>query len=499
MKLVLVTTFCCVLFCFACNKPSKDTVPPAVITVQSDKSNISLGSDLNSVDSFNIQSDGAWTISLTPSSTSWLKVDPKNGTGIQKIIVSVVEANNTGSSRSVNLNVDAVSGNHTTQITITQRVNDILSINGLSPNHGPGNTIVTINGSGFDPVSSYDSVFFNGKAGIIVSASSTIITAKVPVGAGTGNVTVKVGNTIMAGQLFSYELSTIATIISGSGYAGYSNGVGTAAYFATPTGLSVDTSGNIYVTDLGAYDIRKISPSYVVTTFAGNPLHQGNSDGTGTNALFAYVNDLATDVSGNVFVADFNNNNIRKITPSGVVTTFLTNVVEPTGIAVDAVGNIYVASPFVTEVRKYSPSGEMTSLGSGFSDLFDVTVDNSGNMYVVDHGKQLVSKVTPAGNVTTIAGSGSKGYTNGNGTSASFNDPKSIAIDKNGNIYVADVGNNAIRKIDSSGNVTTYLDHVSSYTTDASFFGPYGVTVDKNGVVYITNTSENRIVKITMQ
>jgi streptogramin lyase len=103
------------------------------------------------------------------------------------------------------------------------------------------------------------------------------------------------------------------------------------------------------------------------------------------------------------------------------------------------------------------------------------------------------------GDVTTIAGTGNQGFNNGPGTTATFNKPRSIAIDKSGNMYIADVGNNAIRKIDASGNVSTYVDHVSSYTTDASFFGPYGVAVDKNGVVYVSNTSENTILKITVQ
>lgn len=378
-------------------------------------------------------------------------------------------------------------------------MNDVLSINALTPDHGPANTVVTISGTGFNTSGNLDTVFFNGKQATVVSATATAITAKVPVGAGTGNVNVKIGNTVMNGQLFMYDLSPVATVIAGSGYAGVFDGVGTAAYFATPTGISTDTSGNIYVVDLGAYDVRKISPSYAVTTFAGNPTHQGNVDGTGTSALFAYINDVATDLYGNVYVADFNNNNIRKITPAGVVTTFLTNVVEPTGVAVDSLGYIYVASPFVDGIRKYSPSGQMTAFESTFNSLFDVAIDGSGNMYTVDHDGNKVYKITSSGVVTTVAGTGNQGFNNGAGSTATFNNPKSIAIDKSGNIYIADVGNNAIRKIDALGNVSTFLNHVSSYTTDASFFGPYGVTVDKNGVVYVSNTSENKILKVTLQ
>lgn len=112
----------------------------------------------------------------------------------------------------------------------------------------------------------------------------------------------------------------------------------------------------------------------------------------------------------------------------------------------------------------------------------------------------MVNKVTSSGVVSTVAGiRGNSGFNNGPSATATFNNPKSIAIDKAGNIYVADVGNNAIRKIDPSGNVSTLLDRVSSYTSDASYFGPYGVTVDKNGVVYVSNTGENRILRITVK
>jgi len=450
------------------------------------------------LDSFNIQSNGAWTISLTPSSASWLNVNALSGTGNKKIIVTITEANNTGANRTVTLNVNSGSGNQPVQINITQRIYTALSVNAITPDHGPANTLVTISGTGFDSSTSLNTVFFNGKKATVVSASPTSVTAKVPVGAGTGNVSVKVGNTIINGPLFTYELSQIVTVIAGAGTAGYSNGIGTGAFLATPTGLTIDTSGNIYVTDLAAYDIRKITPSYVVTTFAGTPLHQGNVDGTGTSASFAYVNDLAVDLNGNVYVADFTNENIRKISPAGVVTTFITHEIEPTGIAVDSSGNIYTGG-YGDGLDKYSPSGQKTTFGIGFTAAFDVTVDGSGNMYVIDNDRSKVNKITPSNVVTTIAGTGYKGFNNGPGATATFNNPRSIAIDKSGNIYIADVGNNAIRKIDPSGNVSTYLDHVSSYTTDASFFGPYGVAVDKNGVVYVSNTSENKILKITLE
>lgn len=492
------------LITLGCSKTpnSEPNPPPTQTTISTNLSSLSLTGTLNASDSFNLVSNGAWTITFSPSTPSWLGLNILNGTGNKKIIVSILEANNTGSDRSTVLNIVASSGTSTATVTVLQRINETLTINNLIPDHGPAYTLVTINGTGFNPNPALDSVFFNGRYATIVSASPTSIVAKVPVGAGSGNVSVKVNNNIAVGQLFTYELSWVATVIAGTGYAGTTNGIGTSAAFATPTGLTIDTFGNIYVADLGGYTIRKITTQAVVTTFAGQPLVQGNQNGTGTGALFSYVNDVVANKAGNVFAADFVNNNIRMITPAGVVTTYIAFLWGPTGIAVDDQNYIYVASPSFDNIHKISPSGVTTQLGAGngFNEIYDVTVDAQGNMFVCDRSLHMIKKIDPSGVVTDIAGVWHvAGMNNGPGNTATFNRPSSIAVDNNGNIYIADVGNNAIRKINSSGIVSTYLANVSSYTTDASFFGPYGVAVDMNGIVYVSNTSENKILKITEQ
>jgi sugar lactone lactonase YvrE len=516
MKSSIYSLAFCAIILFSCKKDSEPAPNPPP-SIQADKTSVTISGQLNASDSFNLQSNGAWTISFTPSTPSWISLNATSGNGNKKIIITTLQANNTGSSRSVTLNIVPGSGSPTSTVSvnITQSTNDALSVTTISPNHGPAFTVVTINGTGFNPNMLLDRVFFNGIEATVVSATSSIITAKVPVGAGTGNVSVRVmGNTI-TGPVFNYELSAIATVIAGSGGAGVNNGIGTAASFATPTGLTVDTFGNIYVSDLGAFEIRKITPAGVVSYFAGNPFHQGNVDGTGTGALFAYVNDVDADLAGNVYVADYDNGNIRKVTPAGVVTTIASGFPSPTGIAVDHNGYIYIVAPTASYIMRFSPTGQREewagqSATSGSSDgpaataTFDepygVTVDGAGNVYVVDWRKQNVRKITQAGMVTTIAGiAGVQGFTNGPGSMATFKTPRAIAADNNGNLYIADVGNNAIRKIDASGNVSTYLDHVSSYTTDQNYFGAYGVAVDKNGVVYVTNTSENKVIRITIQ
>ena len=214
--------------------------------------------------------------------------------------------------------------------------------------------------------------------------------------------------------------------------------------------------------------------------------------------MFDYANDLAVDISGNVFVADYDNNNIRRITPAGVVTTFIQGgLYSPTGVAVDAQNYVYVTSPSYDQVRKISPAGVITNVGT--DEIYDVTVDQQGNLFVCDRGTNMIRKISTSGAVTDIAGIWHvSGMINGPGNTATFNKPSSIAVDNNGNIYVADVGNNAIRKINPLGIVSTLIANAAAYTTDAGFFGSYGVAVDKDGVVYITNT-EHRIVKIIEQ
>lgn len=489
------------LIALGCSRSPNDPTP-APTTISISVSSLSLAGAVNTTDSFNVQSNGAWTINFSPSAPSWIALNAQNGTGNKKIIVTVLQANNTGSQRSATLNVVAASGNASSPVTITQRLNDPLAITNFSPDHGPANTTVTINGTGFDPNPAGDSVFFNGKAAAIISASSNSIMAKVPAGAGSGNVSVKVNNNTVTGQLFTYETTITRLVIAGTGFAGTANGIGTAASFALPIGITVDTFGNIYVMDLAASTVRKITTAAVVSTFAGQSFTQGNQDGTGTGALFDFVNDIAADHAGNVFVVDYENNNIRKITPAGVVTTFIQGgLFSPTGIAVDGQNYLYVASPGYAQVRKISPAGVITNVGTGNNsdEIYDVTVDQQGNMFVCDRGTNMIRKISPSGVVTDIAGIWHvSGMTNGSGNTATFNKPSSIAVDNSGNIYVADVGNNAIRKINSSGIVSTYLANAAAYTTDANVFGSYGVAVDKNGIVYITNT-EHRIVKVIEQ
>jgi hypothetical protein len=323
-------------------------------------------------------------------------------------------------------------------------------------------------------------------------------------------------------------ITPVVTTLAGSGSSGSANGTGTAATFNNPYGVAVDGSGNVYVADYANNLIRKITAAGVVTTLAGSG-SQGSADGEGTAASFYNPRGVAVDGSGNVYVADYEYHLIRKITSAGVVTTLAgsgswgsangsgtaASFNGPNGVAVDGSGNVYVADYFNHLIRKITSAGVVTTLaGSGssgygngtgtaasFNSPVDVAVDGSGNVYVADLYNHLIRKITAAGVVTTLAGSGSSGSANGTGTAASFAFPHDVAVDGSGNVYVADYFNHLIRKITSAGVVTTLagsgsLGSADGIGTAASFNYPWGVAVDGSGNVYVGDYGNHLIRKI---
>lgn len=399
-----------------------------------------------------------------------------------------------------------------------------VSITSLSINSGPFNTSVTITGTGFSPTTTDDKVFFNGKEATITSANTTQLTAIVPQGAGSGNVSVSVRNgASVQGPVFTYQLSAVVTTIAGNDTRGYVDGKGSNASFYSLWGLAIDPSGNIYVSD--GYYIRKITPDGTVTTLAGNS--NGNSmgwdiDGKGNAATFSSAAGVATDKSGNVYIAD--GYKIRKMTPDGIVSTVAINNNLPTGshdytgIALDASDNIYLSDANADVIIKVTKDGTASILaGNGtqasidgtvtsasFNDPIDFVMDGGGNMFVTDLVSNKIRKVTPDGTVTTIAGSGSRGATDGSALNASFYSPDGIAVDKVGNLYISDFGNNLIRKISSDRIVSTIAGTgkegnpwVDGIGTAASFISVDCLKVDASGNIYIADGFKIR--KITFQ
>jgi sugar lactone lactonase YvrE len=333
------------------------------------------------------------------------------------------------------------------------------------------------------------------------------------------------------GQIVGNDPRTYFTLAGSAGNFGSADGISNAAQFGQTYCPVVDTAGNVFVVDNTFSTIRKITPQGSVSTFAGQAGVQGSADAAiGTNATFSNPYGLAIDLSNNLYVADTGNDTIRKITPSGAVSTLAgkpgnygssdgtgTGALfgAPRGIVVDTNGNVYIADTSNETIRKMTPAGVVTTLaglvnsfgtadGTGNGARFNfpegLAVDASGNIYVADSGNSSIRKVTPAGVVTTFAGfTGSGGAADGTGNTARFNTPTGIAIDAGGNTYVADNGNNAIRKVTQAGVVTT-LAGLSGSPGSADGIGsavrfhfPSGVAVDASGDLFITDSQNNTI------
>ncbi len=263
----------------------------------------------------------------------------------------------------------------------------------------------------------------------------------------------------------------IVTTFAGSGAPGLVNATGTAAQFNQPMGVITDALNNTYVADNINNVVRKITSAGVVTTFAGST--KGFANGVGSAAKFNTLQGVSIDTSGNIYVADATNNRVRKITTAASVSTFagssaaglvndtggVAQFRRPVGAAVDAGGNVYIADIDNSAIRKISPAGVVTTLagstkgfadGTGASAQFNqpngVAVDVSGNVFVADAGNNRIRKISPLGVVTTLAGT-TAGFIDSIGTLSKFNQPKGLAVDASGNIYVADANNNRVRKM----------------------------------------------------
>ena len=330
---------------------------------------------------------------------------------------------------------------------------------------------------------------------------------------------------------------TNPVIFVGNGTAGYADGTGTGAVFTSPSSIIISSNGNLYVSEnsnTATQRIRQVTPSGVVislthgtgitmdidrniyvsdtlnhrimkitlngasTVFAGNGT-AGYVNGTGTAAQFNYPNGLATDSSGNIYVADTGNNSIRKITPTGEVTTISTQFYYPNGIAIDPSGNMFVCDTFNNRIRRSDANGLNSSDTYTLNFPVYLAIDSQGNKYYSDTGNHVILK-----NNVVFAGNGTAGYTDGSGTNAQFNKPSGLSVDSTGNVYLADYGNNRIRKITPNGQVTTIAGsgiagNTNGSLVSAQFNNPVNITVDPSGVyAYVIDSGNNSIRKLVL-
>ncbi len=313
---------------------------------------------------------------------------------------------------------------------------------------------------------------------------------------------------------------------------GFNDGPALSARFFNPHGIDVDSVGNVYVADRFNHTIRKITTDGQVITLAGKAGVKGDTDGPGNVARFNEPWGLCVDRFGNVFVADTRNNKIRKITPSGNVTTFagsgnfgssdgvgvLSSFGNPTGIDVDDQGNLYVADHLTHIIRKITPQGQVTTIagfpyipgnadgqgtGAQFWRPYGLTLDNDGNIIVADEWNHKIRKVTPDGIVTTLAGTGNVGLIDGPVVTAEFNYPWDVTTDAEGNIYVGDGYNYVVRKITPDGVVST-LAGVPLETggndgpaLEATFKGVTGVVWHhQSGQLYLADAYNHTVRKV---
>jgi sugar lactone lactonase YvrE len=327
-------------------------------------------------------------------------------------------------------------------------------------------------------------------------------------------------------------LTAVVSTYAGTGIRSSTDGNRLSATFSFPSGIAIDSAGNLYICSSSSNNIRKIDTSGNVTTIAGSTT-SGSTNANGTSASFQYPYDCVLDNLGNLYIADCNNNMIRKIDTSGNVTTIagsttsgstnangtLASFYRPRGITRDSAGNLYVADTRNNIIRKIDTSGNVTTYagngtagiadGNGTSAIFNnpsgITIDSAGNLYVCDYANNRIRKIDTSRNVTTIAGNSIAGSRNGIGTSASFINPTGITIDSVGNLYICNHSHNNIRKIDTSRNVTTIAGSgtFASGSADgnglsATFNRPVGIAVDLFGNLYISDFNNHRIRKITM-
>lgn len=395
--------------------------------------------------------------------------------------------------------------------------------------------ITTVAGSGIPG--------FRGDGG---PATSALINA--PSGVTLDNL----GNIYFADSNNSWRIRKVAAVngiistVAGNGLGGFAGdgGVATSASLYDPQGVAVDNAGNLFIADKSNNRIRKISADNgIISTVAGNGFEAFSGDGGASNLAGFYVPQVvAVDSAGNQYIADTGNNRVRKVSAgNGITTTVAGNglgafsgdggvatsasICSPYGVALDSTGNLYIADTCNHRVRKVAAStGIITTVAGNGTAAFTgdngpasaaslnypvrVLVDSTGNLYIADNSNHRIRKVAAAsGIVTTVAGNGTATFAGDSdtATSASLYSPYDVSLDSAGNLYIADQGNNRIRKVAAeSGIITTVAGNGSATfagdndaATTASLKYPVGVAVDSADNLYISDFGNNRIRKVT--
>lgn len=333
----------------------------------------------------------------------------------------------------------------------------------------------------------------------------------------------------------------IITTLAGTGTRGSAGdgGPATSAQLSAPRTMAADAAGNVFVADTENHRIRKVDTSGTITRIAGTGVAGYSGDGgPATNAQLNNPHGVAVDGAGNVYVADSPNHRIRKISPAGIITTVAgtgtagyngdgipatsARLAYPKGVEIAPDGSLYIGDANNHRIRRVDASGEITTVaGSGVAGFSgdggpatlarlnfprNVAFDAAGNFYIADNDNYRVRRVDTSGVITTVAGTGVAGYSGDGGpaTSAQLNQVRDVAVDGAGNLYIADQVNHRVRRVDPAGTITTFAGTgVGGYNGDdrmaatAQLAGPRGVAVDSSGRVYIGDTGNHRIRRVS--
>ena len=339
---------------------------------------------------------------------------------------------------------------------------------------------------------------------------------------------------VLGNRLFKVDASGAIVQLAGGGRATAESGaVATDVRFTSIYHVYLDELGNYYIPDRYGQCIWKLDPSGILTRVAGNGERLSAGDGgPATDASVYFPRDVIGDSAGNLYIAE-TGGRIRKVDSTGTITNYIgtymgdnvpattSNLGNPFDVCADGQGNIYIAEPGHSRVRKIDPDGTITTIAGGdssgyggdggpatdalLSGVYGVAMDGSGNLYIADASNHRVRQVDASGTITTVAGSDSSGYAGDGGpaTDAALNYPRGVCVDASGVLYISDSSNSRVRKVDSSGSISTIagtgdegFTGDGGPATDASLYGPYRTIVGPDGALFISDKANYRVRKV---